>query len=447
MSVSSNLTTGRPMGRIAGLWGSLMLGEVTMQLYNAINSIITGQYLGVDALGGIGAATIIRSFILAFLLGLARGFTIPMSMAYGAGDFTRMRRLLWPGLAIGLALAALVMAALLPFGDGILYLMQTPAENFPHASGYLRIGLLSLVPIVLFNMMFYVCHAIGDGKLASLGQIIVAVINLILVTVFLIVFKMGAEGAALTLLVSNLLGGIVLLWIILRKLPQLKPQKKDFRITLPEFQCLFGNGTSNSVGSLLITMAVVLLQAAINSMGAVYVNAYAIADRLFVILAFPIANMDYTMHDYLCQNAGALKLDRIRQGYKSALALIALCCGVFLLLGTGFTELLVSLLVDSPDGVLIMLVRQYMLIVGVFNLVYGASSVYRYTPVALGHPGSMALTGALEGAGRLLACLVVYRFGFIGACLLLPFGWVARGVYDIGASYFYLRKAEKEYNE
>ena len=435
------------MLRIAGLWGSVMLGDAIMQLYSAVNGILTGHYLGVDALGGISAATIIRGLITSLLLGLMRGFTVPMSTAFGAGDYARMRRLLWPGLMLGLALSGAVSAALLPFGDGLLRLMQTPEENFLHASRFLFTSFLSLIPLGLFNMVFYVCHATGNGKLASLGQIVVAAVTLLLDVVFLIFCKLGAEGTALSLLAANMVGGVLLMWLILRQNPQLKPQKGDFRIRLRELRPLFGNGASNSVSSVLMQIAVLILQTAINSMGAVYVNAYAIASRLFSILSFPIADLDYTMHDYLCQNAGAMKWDRIRQGYRSAMTLVLICCGFFLLTGTVFTKQLVSFLVDAPDAFLVSLVRQYLLIVGIFNLVYGASTVYRYTPAALGHPGSMALTGGLEGAGRLLACLLVYRFGFIGACLLLPFGWVTRGVYDIGASYIYLRKVKKEYNE
>ena len=446
MSVSGNLTTGKPMPRIAGLWGSVMLGDAVMQLYSAINGVITGHYLGVDALGGIGAATIIRSFICAVLLGLMRGFTVPMSNAFGAGDYARMRRLLWPGTLMGLLLAAVITGLLLPFGNGILHLMQTPQENFVHASGFLFVSLISLTPIALFNMAYYTCHATGNGKLASFGQIIVAALTLLLDIVFLVFCRLGAEGAALSLMVSNLVGGILLLGIILRKNPQLKPQKGDFHFHLGELRSLLGNGMSNSTSALLMQIAVLMLQSAVNSMGAVYVNAYAIANRLFSILAFPVSSMDYTMHDYLCQNAGAGKWERIRQGYRCAMLLVLICCGTFLLLGTVFTKELVTFLVDAPDGVLVSLVRQYMLIVGLFTLVYGASTVHRYTPAALGHPGSMALTGGLEGAGRLLACLLVYQFGFIGACLLLPFGWVARGIYDISASYYYLRKVKKEQN-
>ncbi len=435
------------MLRIAGLWGSVMFGDALMQVYSASNGILTGRYLGVDALGGISAASIFFGLIMSMLLSLMRGFTVPMSTAFGAGDFSRMRRLMWPGILLGLLLAAAFSAVFLPFGDGILRLMQTPDENFGHASRYLFIRMLSLAPIVLFSMVFYVCHAVGNGKLASFGQIIVAGFTLLLDILFLIVFKMGAEGPALSGLLANLGGGVLLLWLILRRNPQLKPQKGDFRMRMRELKCLFGNGTSNSVSAMLMQIAVFVLQTAINSMGAVYVNAYAIASRLYGILAFPLSDLDYTMHDYLCQNAGAMKLDRIRQGFRSAMTLVLICCGVFLLVGTAFTKQLVSFLVDAPDAGLVSLVRQYLLIVGVFNLVYGASTVYRYTPAALGHPGSMALTGGLEGAGRLLACLLVYRFGFIGACFLLPFGWITRGVYDIAASYIYLRKARKEYNE
>ena len=98
VSVQNKLTTGKPTSVIAKLWGSVMVGSALMQVYSAVNGILTGHYLGVDALGGISAAGIITSLINGALYNLMRGFTIPMSRAYGAGDFPRVRQLLWPGL-------------------------------------------------------------------------------------------------------------------------------------------------------------------------------------------------------------------------------------------------------------------------------------------------------------------------------------------------------------
>ena len=90
-----------------------------MQVYSAVSGVLTGHYFGVDALGGISAATasFFQVLILTMLLGLVRGFAVPMRNAYGADDFARIHRLLWPGLLLGLLLSGISSAILLPFGD------------------------------------------------------------------------------------------------------------------------------------------------------------------------------------------------------------------------------------------------------------------------------------------------------------------------------------------
>lgn len=443
--MSKNLTSGKPFPLITGFWGSVCVGAALMQVYSAVNGVITGHFLGVDALGGISSAGQINGVISGFITGLMCGFAIPVSKAYGAGDWMRVRRLLWWSILIGAGLSLAAALLVMPFGDALLHVIRTPEENFNHASRYLTTVLLALPPIVLFNLIYYMCHSMGDSRLATVIQSAVAVMTAVFDVLFLIVLKMGADGVALSSLLSNLIGAVAALWYLLRKNPELKPSRGDFRFNKAMLRSLFSNGTSNAVSSTLMSGVGVILQTAINSMGAVYVNSYAVANKLFNILAFPIGSLDHTMKAYLCQNAGAGKLSRLRQGYRCAMIMVVIYSVAFLAIVSLFTPQLVGFIVGDADGLTVELSRQYLVIIGWFSLVYGASVAYRHTAPALGYPGTIALTGALESVGRLIACVVVYRAGFIGVCLMVPLGWVARGVYDIVMSYVLLRKAETRY--
>lgn len=443
--MSKNLTSGKPFPLITGFWGSVCVGAALMQIYSAVNGAITGHFLGVDALGGISSAGQIHGVICGFINGLTCGFAIPVSKAYGAGDWERVRRLLWWSILIGIGLSLTAALLVIPFGDSLLHVIRTPAENFNHASRYLAMVLLAMPSVVLFTLMYYMCHSMGDSRLAAVIQGAIAAIMVVFDVLFLVVLKMGAEGAALAILSAHLIGDTAALWYLLRKNPELRPRKGDFRFNKAMIRSLFSNGTSNAVSSTLMNGVGVFLQTAINSMGAVYVNAYAVANKLFGLLAFPISSLDCTMKAYLCQNAGAGKLNRLRQGYRCAMIMVVIYSVAFLAVVGLFTPQLVGFIVGDADGLTVALSRQYLVIIGFFSLVYGASTAYRHTAPALGYPGTIALTGALESAGRLIACVIVYRAGFIGVCLMIPLGWMARGAYDVAMSYVLLRKAEKRY--
>ena len=117
----------------------------------------------------------------------------------------------------------------------------------------------------------------------------------------------------------------------------------------------------------------------------------------------------------------------------------------FLIVILFFTKEMTWLIVGEVDAFTLQNVQKYMLIVGAFTITYGISVVYRYTPPALGHSGTIALTGGMEAVLRLIGCVLVYKVGFLGACFLMPIGWVGRGIYDVAASYHYLRKEKQKY--
>ena len=443
--MSKNLTSGKPFQQIVGFLGTVCAGSALMQIYSAVSTLITGHYLGVDAIGGISSAGQISGMVQGFLVALMCGFAIPMTKAFGADDRERICRYLWWGLILGLSLSLLAVLILLPLRDILLHAIKLPQENYASGSSYLLWAVLAIPPIVLYNLTFYICHALGDGKLAASSQGVVAALTLISEILFLVVLGWDAAGVAVATLVSNAAGGIMTLVVLLRKNPELRFRKEDLRFHPGIIRSLMRNGLPNAGSNSMLCAVGIIVQTAINSMGSHYVNAYALGTKLFSMLNVPASSVDSTYKTYLCQNAGAGRVDRIRQGYRIGIAMGAVFTAVYLALVTNFTPWLVEFLVGGTDGQTVELVRQYLVINGAVMIAWCVSTVYRHTPPALGRPGTMAVSGLIEAGSRMVACAIIYRFGFIGACLLQPIGWVIRGVYDIVMSYVLLHKAEAKY--
>lgn len=443
--MTKNLTSGKPFQQIVGFLGTVCVGSALMQIYSAISTLITGHYLGVDAIGGISSAGQISGTVQGFLVALMCGFAIPMTKAFGADDRERIRRYLWWGLILGVSLSLVSVLILLPLRDTLLHAIKLPQENYASGSSYLLWAVLAIPPIVLYNLAFYICHAVGDGKLAALSQGVVAALTVAGEILFVAVLGWDAAGVAVATLLSNAAGTAVILALLLHKNPDLKFRKEDLRFHPGIIRSLMRNGIPNAGSTSMLCVVNIFVQTAINSMGSHYVNAYALGTKLFSMLNVPTSSMDSTYKTYLGQNAGAGRVDRIRQGYRIGIAMGVVFTAVFLVLVTLFTPWLVEFLVGGTDGQTVELVKQYLVINGAVMIVWAISVVYRHTPPAMGRPGTMAVSGLIEAGCRAVACVIIYGFGFVGACLMQPIGWVVRGTYDVVMSYVLLKRAEKKY--
>lgn len=217
--MTRDLTRGNPSRVIVQFAIPILLGLVLQQVYNLVDTMIVGKFVGLDALGGVGSTGALNFMVLGSCIGLCMGFGIPAANAFGAGEYAQLRRYVANSIYLCAISAAVVMAVVLVFCRGILTAMHTTPETFSYAYDYIYRIFWGIPFVMLYNMTASMIRAVGDSKSPVLFLAVAAGINVVLDLVFILVFHMGVAGAAwATDLSQGISGGLCLLYIK-KKLP------------------------------------------------------------------------------------------------------------------------------------------------------------------------------------------------------------------------------------
>ena len=191
-----DLTKGSPIKAILGFAVPMLFGNLFQQMYNMADSIIVGKYVGVKALAAVGGTGAINFLVLGFIIGVSSGFMIPVSQAFGAKDFDRLRRLVtnaaWLSLVVGSIMTVLTVTLTKP----MLRLMNTPDDIFQGSYEYIGTIFAGILGIMFYNLLSGIMRALGDSKTPLYFLIFSSFVNIALDLLFVLVFKMGVFGAA-----------------------------------------------------------------------------------------------------------------------------------------------------------------------------------------------------------------------------------------------------------
>ena len=209
-----DMTKGKPSELIVEFIIPIILGNIFQQMYNVADTVIVGQFVGVQALAAVGATGTISFLILGFMQGLTTGFTVLTSQRYGAGDTEGVKR------SVGNAwiLSAIVTAAMTILSaagmDWLLRVMQTPSDIYEMARTYILIICLGMGFNILYNLLASMLRAVGNSRVPLYFLVLAAALNVVLDLVLIIVFHMGVAGAAVATIASQGVSGLLCLFYI-----------------------------------------------------------------------------------------------------------------------------------------------------------------------------------------------------------------------------------------
>ena len=201
--MTNDMTSGNPVKLIIRFMIPMCLGNIFQQFYNIADSIIAGQFLGVDALAAIGSTGSLIFLVVGWLNGLTSGFSIWVAQWFGAKKLDRMRHYIAMSVYICIAFVIVMTAGLLAANEPILRLMNAPENLMDDISSYMAIIYAGLVVTCAYNALSAVLRALGDSKSPLYFFIISAVINIVLDIVFIVVFHMGVEGCGYATVIAQ----------------------------------------------------------------------------------------------------------------------------------------------------------------------------------------------------------------------------------------------------
>ena len=441
-----DMTVGTPWKIILNFTIPIVIGNIFQQFYSMVDTVIVGKFVGTKALAAVGSTGTIGFLILGFLMGLTAGFTVLTSQRFGAGDMPGMRKTVGSAAVLSVIVSVVMTVISMAFMKPLLILMNTPEDIFQDAYKYIMIICAGIFTQVMYNLLAGILRALGNSKTPLYFLLFSAVLNIVLDLVFIIVFRMGAAGAAYATVIAQGISGILCLLYIAKKVPALYLHREDWEIdkNLAGWQLKIGLPMAFQYS--ITAIGTIVVQSCLNILGSTAAAGFAAASKIEQVFTQAYVALGTTMATYCAQNMGAGKYTRIRKGFKSATLIgfiYAVVTGVIIFfVGKYMTIFFVSENVNQ----IMEYVDIYLRCVSVSFLPLVIVNLYRNGIQGMGY-GLLPMTaGIAELVGRSGASLIASHFGsYMGICLASPAAWVLAGTLLL-IMYFEIMKGKKDRN-
>ena len=424
--MTHDLTSGKPLKMVLQFTIPVLLGLLLQQVYSVVDTAIVGHALGVMALGGVGATSSVNYLVIGFCTGLCTGMAIPVAQAFGANDVRQLRRYIGNCVWLCVIVSAALLALTLPACRLLLTAMGTPEEELSYAFDYIFVIFIGIPAIILYNMGACVLRALGDSRSPVWFLAIASLINIVLDLLMVCVLDWGVRGAAVATVVSQAVSGVLCVWYMRRRFPVLRMEKDDWQLRRREASRLLGMGVPVGLQCSITAIGSVILQTAVNSLGAICVAGVAAATKLFQLFCCPYDALAMAATNFVGQNLGAGKYDRIRQGIFACCLLGVVYCAVHFLLAQFGTPYAILLFIRPEEAEAVLPFAWKMCRMDAyFGLFLMLVNVLRLSIQGMGYSRLSLLSGVLEMVARIfISVWAVPQFGFAAACMANPLAWV-----------------------
>ncbi len=432
--MATSLTTGRPWRVILTFAVPLLIGNVVQQLYQVVDTVVVGRELGVNSLAAVGATGSLLFLLLGFAWGMTSGFAIPTAQAFGAKDAAGVRRSVATGTLLSAAASIVITIGGPLLAEPVLVLMQTPPELLAEATLFTQVSFLGGGATMFFNYLSAIIRAIGDSRTPLVFLTIACALNVVLVILLVGPVGWGVAGAALATVVAQAVSVLLCLEFVRRRMPMLHVRREDWRVTRGDIADHLRLGLPMGFQASIIAIGTLVVQVALNVLGAEAIAAYTAASRVDSLATALLASLGLAVSMYVAQNFGGRRPDRIRSGVVQAtwMAIVAsLVLGIVLIaFGTHLVRRFVG---DGADEV-VELAHLMLIINGSTYALLGVLFVLRGALQGLGQAMIPTITGVVELFARVAAAVVLGAvLGFAGVAMSNPLAWVGAVVILIPA--------------
>ena len=443
-STMHDMTVGKPSKLIIQFMIPMFLGNVFQQFYNVADSIVAGQFLGVQALAAIGSTGSLMFFVTGWMNGMSSGFAILVSQWFGAKKYDRMRHYVAMSVYLSIILSVLMTVGFLAANVPILRMMNYSPDIMPDVTAYMGIIYAGLIVTAAYNALAAFLRALGDSRSPLYFLIISAAINVVLDIVFIVYGGMGVDGCAYATVIAQAISALLCFIYIVKRYPILHLKREDFRISFRSWGRLLALGIPMALQFSITAIGTIIVQGAVNVYGEIYMAGFSAAGKLQNIIATVFSAFGATIATYVGQNRGAGKMDRVRQGVRTTQMMIIVysvfAMAVVLLLGRYMMWIFVS---PSETEVIDVAVLYFRTVFWCYPFL-GSIFLYRNTLQGLGYGLVPMLGGVFELAARAgIVLLVAGHTSFVGVCLSDPAAWLS-ALIPLVPYYIYIMKKWKK---
>ena len=368
----------------------LFISNIFQQLYNTVDTMIVGNFLGDASLAAIGSCTSIYDLLVGFALGIGNGLAIVTARSFGSKDEKLLKKSVASSLVIGIVVSIGLTLIGLIFLQPLLHLLNTPANIIDEAYSYIFFIVLFIIVMFAYNLCAGLMRAIGNSVMPLVFLVVSSVLNIILDLVFITQLNMGVH----------------------------------FEVDKDLYKELLGQGFSMGFMSCIVSAGSVILQYGINNLGYLIIAGHTAARKLYMFFNMPFTAMALAISTFVSQNKGANQKDRIKKALRYAYiydiigAAIVTC--IILLFGSS----LVKLISGSNKEVVLHNGTLYLTIVGPFYAVLGILMQTRYALQGIGQKLLPLISSVIEFFGKIIFVIfLIPRFQYMAVIFCEPVIW------------------------
>lgn len=385
----------------------LVLGNIFQQLYNAVDSIIVGNFVGSQALAAVTSSSPVINMLISFFMGLSIGAGVVISRYFGANDRQGVSDSIHTSMAI-IILAGIAMTfigvLLTPY---ILQWVGVPQDVMSDSIVYLKIYFYGIVGVMIYNMGSGVLRALGDSKTPLYFLIFSSAVNIVLDYAFVVYLHMGVSGVAWATLISQCLSALLVCLLMMKGNASYQLRLRQLKIYPSILSEVIRVGLPSGVQNAIVSFSNVIVQSNINAFGSTAMAGCGAYTKIDGFAILPVTSYSMAITTFTGQNIGAGRFDRVRQGTKVCLTLSLITTLLISLLLFLFGDTALSIFTSDPAVINYGHIMLTLLVPGYFLL-------------AISH----AISGVLRGANRAATAMIIVISCWCG----LRMAWILTSV-------------------
>lgn len=312
----NDMTIGSPFKIILAFSVPMLISSLFQQLYNVVDSIIAGKFIGVDALAAVGASYPITALFIAVAIGSSIGCSVVVSQIFGAKKYASMKTAISTAIISLTTISIILTVVGLFFCNPLMQLLNTPANIFKDAELYLRIYIGGIIFLFLYNTATAIFTGLGDSKTPLYFLIFSSIFNIILDLLFVITFNMGVMGVAVATFIAQGISSILAMGCLINRLRKIKTEGTYEYFNLNIFKRMSRIAIPSILQQSFVSVGQICVQGLINTYGSDVVAGYSSAFKIHSIALACMNTMSSALSSFTAQNIGAKKIDRVKQGQK-----------------------------------------------------------------------------------------------------------------------------------
>ena len=368
----------------------LLIGNLFQQLYNTVDSLIVGNYLGSSALAAVSSSGSLIFMLIGFIGGISAGAGVIVARFFGAEDKQNLHLSVHTMVAFGLVAGIFMTVAGVLLSPQILIWMDTPDSVMAESISYLQIYFSGSLGFIMYNIFVGILQAVGDSKHPLYYLIISSVINLILDIVFIGILHTGVGGAAFATVISQFVSALLCMIQLMRT-------KEPYHLTLKEIKFdktilfqIIKIGLPSGIQNSIIAFANVIVQSNINAFGEMAMAGYGAYTKIEGFAFLPITSFTMAIATFVSQNIGAAQYERTKKGARFGILITITLAELIGIIVFIFAPQMIAAFDSTPEVIQ-------------FGIDKSRTAALFYFLLAFSH----SISAVLRGAGKTMIPMIV----------------------------------------